>query len=257
MKKNDNGNFSHFLNGKGFYAALALCLVGAGTAAWVVVDKTLGSITEPPASSQISTESEEQNWGFPTAEETGKPKADISVSSESSVLEQSSSSSPEAPAASSVLAEQYEQPTLAPEQQISVYALPITSAEVFNQFSNNELVYSSTLSKWCTHDGIDLKAANGAEVLCTAEGVVSRVYNNGIWGKTVEVSHAGDVVSIYSGLNNEVPVHEGDLVAINQPLGTVGSTNLAEAKLESHLHFAMKQGGKYISPLETMGILKQ
>lgn len=252
MNKNNKSKFSGFLNGKGFYAALALCLVGAGTAAWVVVDKTLGSITEPPAPSQISAESGEASWGFPDTEETGKSKADIQISSDSSSSEQTSSSSPEPPPAA---AEQYEQPVLSPERQISVYALPITSAEVFNQFSGKEMVLNSTLNKWCTHNGIDLKAAAGSEVLCTADGVVSRVYSNGIWGQTVEVTHADELISIYCGLNKEVPVHEGDAVTINQPLGTLGETNLAEAKLESHLHFAMKQADKYVSPLETMGML--
>ena len=41
-----------FLLGKGFYAALAVCVLGAGAAAWVIVDKTIDSFTaEPPAAS--------------------------------------------------------------------------------------------------------------------------------------------------------------------------------------------------------------
>lgn len=39
-----------FLLGKGFYAALAVCVLGAGAAAWVIVDKTIDSFTsQPPA----------------------------------------------------------------------------------------------------------------------------------------------------------------------------------------------------------------
>ena len=34
-----------FLLGKGFYAALAVCVLGAGAAAWVIVDKTIDSFT--------------------------------------------------------------------------------------------------------------------------------------------------------------------------------------------------------------------
>ncbi|MEG1953933.1 MAG: M23 family metallopeptidase [Hydrogenoanaerobacterium sp.] len=253
MNRNDKGNFSNFLNGKGFYVALALCLVGAGTAAWVVVDKTLGSITEPPAAPQASEASEAKSWSFPSAEEAGKAKTDIEMPSASSLPPQSSSSSAEVQLPAP---KQYEQQALAPKQPISVYALPITSAEVFNKFSEKELVKNSTLGKWCTHDGIDLKAAKGTEVLCTADGTVVRVYDNGLWGKTVEVNHADELTSIYCGLSKDVPVHEGDSVKINQPLGTLGDSNLAEAKLESHLHFAMKQGGSYVNPLKVMGILK-
>ncbi|WP_312644637.1 M23 family metallopeptidase [Hydrogenoanaerobacterium sp.] len=254
MSRSNKGKLASFLNGKGFYAALALCLVGAGTAAWVVVDKTLGSITDTPsASPQSSVISEESSWGFPELEEAGKPKPNVEISSGSSSSEQTaSSSSEEQPNAGEV----YEQQTLSLEPQISAYALPIKSAEVFNQYSNGELVKNTTLDKWCTHDGIDIKADKGTDVLCIAKGTVSRVYDNGIWGKTVEVSHNdGKLVSIYSGLAKEVAVKEGDAVTTAQVIGQVGDTNLAEAKLESHLHFAMKQDGKFIDPLKTMGKL--
>ncbi|RPF43221.1 peptidase M23-like protein [Hydrogenoanaerobacterium saccharovorans] len=253
--KSNKGRLANFLNGKGFYAALALCLVGAGTAAWVVVDKTLGSITGTPSSSssQSSIVSEESSWGFPELEEAGTPKPNVEVSSGSSSSEQTASSSSEAqPAAGEV----YEQQMLSLEQQTSAFALPIKSAEVFNQYSNGELVKNTTLDKWCTHDGIDMKAAKGTDVLCVADGKVSRVYDNGIWGKTVEVSHENKLVSIYSGLAKDVAVKEGDAITIAQPIGKVGDTNLAEAKLESHLHFAMKQDGKFVDPLKTMGKLK-
>ncbi len=249
MKKN---SLSNFLNGKGFYAALALCLVGAGTAAWVVVDKTLGSITEPSAPPEASSIVEEDaSWGFPEQlEEAGKEKSGIEISSSSSSSESTSSSSPEQ---SSAAPEPSEQQTLSLEPQISAFALPIKSAEVFNQYSAGELVKNTTLDKWCTHDGIDLKAEVGTEVLCAADGTVSRIYDNGIWGKTIEVSHAGELTSIYSGLEKEVMVKEGDTVAVGQAIGRVGETNLAEAKLEPHLHFAMKQAGKFVDPLQTMG----
>lgn len=250
MSRNKKGIFSNFLNGKGFYVALALCLVGAGTAAWVTVDKTLGSITAPESTSQGSTASGESSWGFPALEEAGKAKSNIEISSASSLPEQTSSSSSEA---SSDVGAVYEPQQLSLEPQISAYALPIEFAEVFNQFSNGDLVKNTTLDKWCTHDGIDLKADKGTQVLCVAEGVVSRVYDNGVWGKTVEVSHAEKLVSLYSGLAAEVPVKEGDTVALTQVLGTVGESNLAEAKLESHLHFAMKQDGKFVNPLTVMG----
>lgn len=38
-----------FLLGKGFYAALAVCVLGAGAAAWVIVDKTIDFFYQPAA----------------------------------------------------------------------------------------------------------------------------------------------------------------------------------------------------------------
>lgn len=252
MNNNRKGKFTKMLKGKGFYAALALCLVGAGTAAWVVVDKTLGSITAPAEPIASSSSSEEASWGFPDLEETEKAEPNIQMESASSSSEQTapSSSEPESPAG-----EVYEPQQLAQEPQTSVFALPVASAEVFNQFSAGELVKNTTLDKWCTHDGIDFSAERGTEVLCIGNGTVTRVYDNGIWGRTVEVDHGDQLVSIYSGLSKEVSVKEGDEVTIQQVLGTVGDTNLAEAKLESHLHFAMKQGTAFVNPLEVMGKL--
>lgn len=238
------------LKGKGFYAALALCLVGAGTAAWVVVDKTLGSITAPAEPIASSSASEEASWGFPDLEEAEKVKPDIQMESGSSSSQSIASSSPEP---SSDAGEVYEPQALALEPQTSVFVLPVESAEVFNQYSAGELVKNTTLDKWCTHDGIDFSAEEGTEVFSVSAGTVTRVYDNGIWGRTVEVDHGNQLTSIYSGLSKDVLVSTGDTVAARQALGKVGNTNLAEAKLESHLHFAMKQNDKFVNPLETMG----
>ena len=45
-----SNGFAKFISGKGFYLALALCLAGAGAAAWVAVDKTIDNIESAPLS---------------------------------------------------------------------------------------------------------------------------------------------------------------------------------------------------------------
>ena len=47
---------------------------------------------------------------------------------------------------------------------------------------------------------------------------------------------------------------EGGEVAAGQVLGALGDGNLAEVSDPSHLHFAMKQDGKFIDPSEKLGI---
>ena len=260
MSMNKNSRFSRFVNGRGFYVALALCLVGAGTAAWVVVDRTLGTITDngTPSSSMAPSTSSASSISstvadFPTVEEEVDAAAsNIEISSASSSSERTVSFSSEP---QSVESEPSEQPVLSPEQQISAFVLPVNSAEVFNAYSAGELVKNTTLNKWSTHDGIDFKAALGTSVMAVADGTVTRIYDDGIWGRTVEISHASGLTSIYSGLSKETTVEQGAEVMVSQPIGTVGDTNLAEAKLQSHLHFAMKRDGKFVDPLETMGKL--
>ncbi len=43
---NPKSKFSKFMAGKGFYVALAICVMGAGTAAWVAVDRTIDRIDD-------------------------------------------------------------------------------------------------------------------------------------------------------------------------------------------------------------------
>ena len=41
-----NNKFKTFLKDKGFYLALALCIIGASAAAWATANKTLENIDE-------------------------------------------------------------------------------------------------------------------------------------------------------------------------------------------------------------------
>lgn len=258
MSNNKNSSFARFVNGKGFYVALALCLVGAGTAAWVVVDRTLGTITESSSISSSAAPPQSISSTAPSFPEEGEQQVggvapNIEVPSASSSLPQtpSSSSQPQSEAS-----EPSEQQALSPAQQISAFVLPVSSVEIFNAYSAGELVKNTTLNKWSTHDGVDFKASEGTQVMSVADGTVQRIFNNGIWGRTIEVEHAAGLTSIYSGLSEEAAVKEGDKVIAGQLLGVVGDTNLAEAKLQSHLHFAMKQDGAFVDPLQTMGKVK-
>ena len=53
MLKPKENKIKKFIMGKGFYAVLALCLVGAGTAAWLSVNKTLGALSAGESSSLL------------------------------------------------------------------------------------------------------------------------------------------------------------------------------------------------------------
>lgn len=75
-KKGSDGKIKGFFTGKGFYIALAFCLVGAGVASWIAVDKTLESLTDqqsvPVEDSQSSSQSR-QEWSF-ASQESGDGK---------------------------------------------------------------------------------------------------------------------------------------------------------------------------------------
>ena len=61
-------------------------------------------------------------------------------------------------------------------------------------------VFSDTLQEWRVHTGIDISADEGSKVYASAKGVVSKVYSDPFLGKTVEITHEGGIVSVYSNL---------------------------------------------------------
>lgn len=112
-------------------------------------------------------------------------------------------------------------------------------------------VFSNTLNEWRVHTGIDISAEEGSSVYASAKGTVSKVYNDPFLGKTVEITHTGNIVSIYSNLdNNGITVKVGDKVNSGDKIGVVGDTSLSELADEAHLHFAIKVDGVSVNPLD-------
>lgn len=123
--------------------------------------------------------------------------------------------------------------------------------EVTKHHSIDTPVFSNTLNEWRVHTGIDISADEGAEVFCSADGVVTKVYSDPLLGKTVEVTHEGGIVSSYSNLATaSISVNEGDEVKSGTLIGKVGDTSLSELADEAHLHFGIKVNGVSVNPLD-------
>ncbi|MCI5801408.1 MAG: M23 family metallopeptidase [Oscillospiraceae bacterium] len=250
----DKSRFGKFLAGKGFYGVLAACLIGAGAAAWVIADKTINSITGTGENPTPSRQSSEEPGGFPSSQAAPAEQKtpDIAISS---AAPSSAASSPSSQEASSPQDVPSEQPVLVPELPTPSYIMPVSDT-VFNPYSGDELVKDETLNKWHTHRGMDIRAELGTEVRAAADGTVTAVTDDTMWGRVVEISHADGLVSRYCGLDPAAAVIEGDIVLVGDVIGTVGDTNLAETALEPHLHFEMLRDGEAVDPLETMGLLR-
>lgn len=125
-----------------------------------------------------------------------------------------------------------------------------TSGSIMKSHSVETPVFSQTLGDWRVHTGIDIAAEIGADVKAVAGGTVTAVRNDHFMGKTVEVTHDGGIVSVYSNLASEVAVKVGDAVNAGDKLGTVGDTSLTELADESHLHFEILVSGVSVNPLD-------
>ena len=232
--KNSSSGFGRFMAGRGFYAALAVCLVGAAAAAWITVDRSISSASERNSSvpvEQASRDEYKPGSAFDAAD-AAVPKRDAPV-------DQSGSESSFAETFNFIKKEQK-------------FTMPM-EGNILRGHSGGELVKYDSLNEWRTHDGIDIEAAAGAEVKAAAAGTVKTVKNDPLWGWTVELEHDGGFTTIYCGLA-EPSLTEGGEVAAGQVLGALGDGNLAEVSDPAHLHFAMKQDGKFIDPSEKLGI---
>ena len=125
------------------------------------------------------------------------------------------------------------------------FVLPV-EGKICAAFSGDELVYNKTMGDWRTHNGIDIAAKAGSAVKSGGKGTVKSVYNDGMLGWTVEVEN-GQYTVRYSGLDQNVLVRQGDKVAQNQPIGTVGQIPLELAD-QSHIHLEITQNGNYKNP---------
>lgn len=284
---NSKGKFNKFIMGKGFYVALAVCLVGAGAAAWVSVDKTISSIessplAETPPAQLENTQPAEQKLNDITkgntasnlpeltenssAENTPQPpqtpiaqpvspaessKEDVpQTEADTSTSLSADASSSQAPDSAS---DPQSEPVMQSAQQVqqqtspdSSFALPVNN-EIMAHFSGDTLVKNVTLNDWRTHNGIDLKATVGTDVKAASGGTVTSVSTDPLWGNVVEIT-SGNRVMTYSGLADNIPVTLNDVVSAGQSLGQVGEVP-CEITLEPHLHFSVKEDGKFIDPI--------
>lgn len=124
--------------------------------------------------------------------------------------------------------------------------------KVMTEHSLSVPVYSTTLGAWKMHTGIDIMSEEGAEVFAAADGKVTAVKNDPMLGMTVEITHEGDLVSVYSNLAKTLAdgIAEGVTVKAGDKLGTVGDTAITELAEEPHLHFAVRLKAVEVNPLD-------
>ena len=123
--------------------------------------------------------------------------------------------------------------------------------EVTKFHSIDTPVFSNTLNEWRVHTGLDITADEGDGVYAAAAGEVTKVFSDPFLGKTVEITHDGGIVSVYSNLSSsDIQVSVGDTVKSGAKIGTVGDTSLIELADEPHIHFEVKVNGVSVNPLD-------
>ena len=123
------------------------------------------------------------------------------------------------------------------------------SGKVLEEFSDNTLIYNEALKDWRTHDGVDLEAEVGAQVLASSNGVVEKVYDSNM-GKCVVLDHQNGYKTVYANLDDNITIKEDDEVAEGDVIGLIGDTALGDATGLPHLHFEIIKDGKNVNPAD-------
>lgn len=235
MKKNKY-NKSKF-SGKGFYIAIAVCLLAVGVATVIAISRTVSDMNNNNVT--LSSDS-----SFEPANET---KSGVSKSSE--ILSRPSSSASKSSEVSSESSKASQSAAQTAKKVAKTFEMPL-SGEIIKPYSNGELVKSETLGDWRTHDGIDIAAKQATPVKSCGDGVVTEIGENGMWGMCITIDHGEGVKSVYCGLNQTVQVKLDQDVSLGDVIGSVGTTNQMESSMPEHLHFGMKKDDKWVDPSE-------
>lgn len=95
------------------------------------------------------------------------------------------------------------------------------------------------------HDGVDLAAPEGTDVVAAAAGTVLFAGEQRGYGNIVLLSHEGDLVTVYAH-NEQNLVRKGEHVDRGERIARVGRTGNATGP---HLHFEVRVGARPHDPL--------
>ncbi len=140
----------------------------------------------------------------------------------------------------------------APEQKKTPVFVSPAVGTVLTPHSTTVPVFSDTLGEWRMHTGIDISTEENAPVFAVTDGTVSAVKNDAMLGVTVEIDHGNGLFSVYQNLDaaSVNGLKAGNAVSAGDKIGNVGDSSVSELAEESHLHFAMKQNGSFVDPLD-------
>ena len=219
-----------------------MCLIAVGAAAWTTYDSVTNYAKPQQTSSQEDTQKTNNTVSGVFVTESSSPASSAPVSSSAPASSAPASSAPKAssPASSKPGAKQ----TAA---GATTFSLPV-SGKVTQGFSKLP-VFCKTLGDYRAHPGVDLSAKTGEAVKSVADGVVTKVSNDGVNGNTVVIRH-GSIEASYCGLD-KMTVKEKQSVARGQQIGTVGVDPMESAE-GPHLRLVMMKDGQYLDPMSVL-----
>jgi murein DD-endopeptidase MepM/ murein hydrolase activator NlpD len=106
------------------------------------------------------------------------------------------------------------------------------------------------LGRYKMHFGIDFASPYGTPVYAAQDGIVSKAFFNGTFGRYILVRHGKNLSTAYAHLSRFAPqVKPGKIVKKGGILGYVGNSGRTRG---AHLHFELIQGNRRINPISVL-----
>ena len=228
-----NSKLTSLLHGRGLYALAAACVLAAALGGYFL----LGGRAEPEtAEAGEAVEMPELPVTAPVEEDPVETVTPAVIPEETV---------PEEPVTVETVPVMDTAPVEAEPPRVVMSPL---EGEVVSAFSVDQLVYNAALADWRTHDGMDIAAEEGTDVLAACAGTVVHVSEDVLMGTTVVVDHGDGYQTTYANLQSGPPVAEGESVSAGQIIGAVGSGAAAESDRGPHLHFGVTLDGDAVDP---------
>lgn len=103
------------------------------------------------------------------------------------------------------------------------------------------------------HNGLDISAPTGSDVLAFADGKVISAATTRGYGKCIDIEHADGTVTRYAHMSKLI-AQTGDQVKKMERIGLVGRTGRTTG---AHLHFEVRKNNQAVDPLPYLASLEE
>lgn len=151
--------------------------------------------------------------------------------------------------------EEYYEETLPVVNETEKFINPYYESDVkvgksFYDYKGEEKTQEESLivseNTYYQNTGIDFVSSKVFDVISIKNGTVLNVKEDDITGKTVEIKHDDEIISVYQSLS-EITVKKGDIINQGQLIGKSG-TNKLDQELGNHLHLEIYKNGNSVNP---------
>jgi len=264
-----------FLDQKGFYLVIFLCIIVIGATIGVVSirdyqkmklniqpEEKVGSSYSGDGIVKKAEEQEIQTVIAKVTEQTKPNKDEIKIDNNKSISNENKKAVTTKQINNSVKKNQdkkVEQPVKTIQKEPDNVEVTINKqlkfdwpvfGKIINSYAKDSLIFSKTLQQWTTHEGVDIYSEEGTPVRTAAEGVIKSIKNDPVYGITIIIEHKDGTKTIYANLSTGRMVKVGQVVKRGKAISGIGRTSGFECEDETHLHFEVIKDGNRVNPSE-------